>query len=497
MDRLASFPAFARIPMKIAVLGAGITGLSAAYHLRKRIDAGVLPPDTRIDLFDERSRVGGVLATVERGGFQIEQSADNFITTVPWGIDLCKELGLGDQLVQTNANYRRTYVVRKGKLRLLPDGFLMMAPTKLWPMAVTPILSPLGKLRAGLEPFIPARRDDGDESLARFVRRRLGKEVYERLVEPLVSGVYAADMEKLSVLATLPRFREMERDFGSLVWAMQRQLRENRRLHLQEQSGARYSMFVTLRDGLSAMCERIATRLPEGTFLPGRKIVSIEKCVVPDTFAVRWKLGDSSGEIREYDAILCALPSHKAARVLERSLPKLAGLLGQIEHQGTAIATFAFRSDQMKLRVAGMGFVVPTIEKSPILAASFSSLKYEHRAPAGHLLIRVFAGGARAPEMAGMPEAELVPILKREMNKILRIEGEPLFSVVSHWPHTMPQYHVGHRELVRDIKAEADTEPTFAIAGNAFHGVGIPNCVQSGRLAAERIAEALAGPPAS
>ncbi len=166
-----------------------------------------------------------MVSTVHEDGFQVEQSADNFITTVPWGLDLCKRLGLGDQLIGTNPAYRRTFVVRRGRLRRLPDGFLMMAPTRLWPLAVTPILSPLGKLRAAMEYFIPPRADDADESMAEFVRRRLGREVFERLVEPLVSAVYAADMEKLSVLATLPRFREMERDFGSLIRAMRHQMK--------------------------------------------------------------------------------------------------------------------------------------------------------------------------------------------------------------------------------------------------------------------------------
>ena len=176
--------------------------------------------DCSLTLLEAGPRLGGVLETVHEDGFQVEQSADNFITTVPWGVNLCNRLGLGDQLVQTNPAYRRTFVVRRGRLHRLPDGFLMMAPTRLWPLAVTPLLSPLGKLRAALEYFLPPRTDPSDESMAGFVRRRLGREAFDRLVEPLVSAVYAADLEKLSVLATLPRFREMERDCGSLIRAM-------------------------------------------------------------------------------------------------------------------------------------------------------------------------------------------------------------------------------------------------------------------------------------
>ena len=462
--------------MHIAILGAGTSGLAAAHRLHQ------LMPQAVLRVFDRRNRTGGVLETLQKDGFQIEQSADNFITTVPWGLDFCKELGLGDELVQTNPHARRTYVVRKGKLHLLPDGFLMMAPTKLMPMATTPILSPLGKLRAGLELLIPSRKDDVDESMATFVRRRLGREVFERLVEPLVSGVYAADMEKLSVLATLPRFRDMERQYGSLIWAMQRQLKANKAAHLSEQSGARYSMFVTLRNGLSMIGETIAQKLPAGSVQLNTEVTQIDK--TPEgKWAVRTK-----GEILLFDAVIAAASVADASKVLRNSLPVLAEKLGKIEHEGTAIATFAFDSSQIIQEFRGMGFVVPKIERSPILAGSFSSVKYEHRAPMGKFLVRVFAGGARAPELAVMPDVQLVPLLLKELRKVVRIEGEPLFTTVAHWANTMPQYNVGHRELVREIESLVATESSLALAGNAFSGVGIPHCIHTGFVAAEKIA---------
>lgn len=477
---------------KYAVLGAGITGLAAARRLLE------LRPDAVVHLWEKSDRTGGVLQTLSRDGCQIEQSADNFITTIPWGLDLCKELGLGDEIVQTNPAIRRTYVVRKGKLHLLPDGFLMMAPTKLWPMAVTPILSPFGKLRAGLELFIKARRDDGDETLADFARRRLGKEVFERLIEPLVSGVYAADMEKLSLMATLPRFREMEKKYGSMIWAMQRQMKANKAAHLAEQSGARYSMFVTLKSGLSSMCDAIATQLPAGTLQPNRKAVALAPAAEN-----RWTLTDSEGKTETYDGVISGLPAHELAKLLAtvaknnnsdheavglaECCSKIALILGGIEHQGTAIATFAFKREQMKFQAAGMGFVVPKIERSPVLAGSFSSLKYLHRAPEDKLLIRIFAGGARAPEMADMADGKLVPILLSKARKLLKIEGEPLFSVVAHWPNTMPQYHLGHLDRIREITDTVAKMPGFELGGNYFNGVGVPNCARSGQIAAEAI----------
>ncbi|MDR1924152.1 MAG: protoporphyrinogen oxidase [Planctomycetaceae bacterium] len=476
--------------MRLAIIGAGISGLSAAYRFNQ------ICPTCGIDIFDRRSRIGGLLETLCQDGYEIEQSADNFITTIPWGIQLCKELGLTDKLVQTNSAFRRTYVVRNGKLHLLPDGFLMMAPTKLYPMATTPILSIFGKIRAGLELFIPARKDNNDESMADFVRRRLGREVFERLVEPLVSGVYAADMEKLSLMATLPRFREMERDHGSLIRAMQKQLAANRSANLAEQSGARYSMFVTIKGGLSVICNTIAEKLPTNSIKLGQNITAIKK-----TNNNKWILTSNANKIdshnphtpnnttTEYDAVILSCQAHDAAELITEELPEISQRLAKIEHEGTAIATFAFNSNQIKQNIKGMGFVVPKIENSAILAGSFSSLKYPHRAPEGKQLIRIFAGGARMPNAATMNDNELVPLLLGELRRVVEIVGEPLLAVVSHWARTMPQYHIGHRDLINEIETLSKNEPNFALAGNAFHGIGIPNCIRSGFDAAEKISQ--------
>jgi oxygen-dependent protoporphyrinogen oxidase len=472
---------------RIAVIGGGIAGLAAAHRLVE------LDPACQVTLFEAADRLGGVIATVNEDGFQVEQSADNFITTIPWGLDLCKRLGLGEQLVQTNPAYRRTLVVRRGRLHALPDGFLMMAPTRLWPLAITPILSPLGKLRAALEYFIPPRADDADETMAAFVRRRLGREVFDRLVEPLVSAVYAADMEKLSVLATLPRFREMERNFGSLIRAMRYQMKNRPRGPAE--SGARYSMFVTLRDGLSSLVETLASRLPPGTVRLKTPVNRIERA------ANEWKVWTSplstldSPLSTAYDSLILAAPSPVAARLLQPIDPALAVELASVTHSGTAIVSLGYDAGQIGNAINGMGAVVPAIENSPILACSFSSRKYPHRAPEGKELLRVFVGGARHPELAEMPDEQLKPLVLGEVARLLRIRGEPCFCNIAHWPGTMPQYHVGHKELVARIEARVAALPNLVLAGNAYHGVGLPDCIHGGELAAERTLGA--GPPAA
>lgn len=461
------------MPRRVAVVGGGISGLAAAYQVLE------IAPSVELTLWESSSRLGGVLSTAHEDGYQIEQSADNFITTVPWGVDLCKRLGLGEQLVQTNPSHRRTHVVRAGRLHRLPDGFLMMAPTRLWPMAVTPILSPWGKLRAAMEYFIPPRTDDADESMAAFVRRRLGQEVFERLVEPLVSAVYAADMEKLSVLATLPRFRDMEREHGSLIRAMRRQM--TARHKSSAESGARYSMFVTLQEGLTSLIDALARRLPPQAVRLDMPVQRIRR--TGDT----WQLELFGDGQESFDAVIVATPSHVAGRLLASVDAELSDLLGRVEHSGTAVVSVAYRREQITHPLDGMGFVVPAVEKSPILAVSFSSQKYPHRAPNGQELLRVFAGGARNEELAEMPAAKLVPLVLTELNRLLGIQGQPIYQSVAHWPSTMPQYHVGHRELVAQIEARLTSHANLALAGNAYHGVGIPNCIHSGQQAAEQV----------
>jgi oxygen-dependent protoporphyrinogen oxidase len=524
-------------PRRIGVIGGGIAGLAAAHRLIE------LDPACQVSLFEAGDRLGGVICSVHEEGFQVEQSADNFITTVPWGVNLCKRLGLADQLVQTNPAYRRTFVVRRGRLHRLPDGFLMMAPTRLWPLAVTPILGPLGKLRAALEYFIPPREDNADESMAAFGRRRLGREVFDRLIEPLVGAVYAADMEKLSVLATLPRFRDMEREHGSLIRAMRHQMK-NRPASAGE-SGARYSMFVTLENGLGSLIDALSARLPAGAVQLNTRVSRIERCgdgwkvwgerrgagdegqgmgdggrgmrdegrgaggeggtILPSPFGRgargegdRCKISNPQSPIPNpsspfplpsspFDALILATPSPVTAKLLQPIDATLAAELASITHSGTAIVSLGYDSSQIGHPMDGMGAVVPAIENSPILACSFSSRKYSHRAPEGKELLRVFVGGARHPELAEMDDERLRPMVMAEIANLLQIRGEPCYCNIAHWPGTMPQYHVGHKELVARIESRAAALPGIALAGNAYHGVGLPDCIHGGELAAERI----------
>ncbi len=470
------------------MVGGGITGLAAAFRVTE------LCPQAEVVVFEAGPRVGGVLHTVHEAGFQVEQSADNFITTVPWGVDLCRRLGMADELIQTNPAFRQTFVVRRGKLHKLPDGFLMMAPTRLWPMAITPILSPWGKLRAAWEYVIPPRREDGDESMAQFVRRRLGREVFERLVEPLVSAVYAADMERLSLEATLSQFREMEKTYGSLIRAMRARKKAQSRGEPSD-SGARYSLFVTPRRGLSSLVEVLAGRLPAGAIRLGCAVDRLAWTGEGQWWV--WTQSATQPSPPPFDGVILATPSHVAARLVEDLDPNLSADLASIEHSGTAIVSVGYARQQIAHPLDGMGVVVPAIEQSPILACSFSSQKYAHRAPEGYVLLRVFAGGARRPDLAAMDDGPLCALVLGELGRLLGIRGQPVYTNIAHWPGTMPQYHVGHKALVARIEAAARRLPRFALAGNAYHGVGIPHCIHSGQQAAEQVVAQLARGPAA
>ena len=459
------------------MVGGGISGLAAAYRVTE------LCPQAELVVFEAGLRVGGVLHTIHEAGFQVEQSADNFITTVPWGVELCRRLGMADELIQTNPAFRHTFVVRRGRLHKLPDGFLMMAPTRLWPMAVTRLLSPWGKLRAAWEYVIPPRQEDGDESMAQFVRRRLGREVFERLVEPLVSAVYAADMEKLSLEATLWQFRDMERKYGSLIRAM-RARQKAQPPGQPADSGARYSLFVTPRRGLSSLIETLARRLPARSIRLGAKVQRLDR--TPGGDWLLWAAGVDQNPER-FHAVILATPSHVASGLLKNLDPGLSADLASIEHSGTAIVSVAFARQQVAHPLDGMGVVVPAIERSPILACSFSSQKYAHRAPEGYVLLRVFVGGARRPDLAVMDDEPLCALVLGELSRLLGIRGQPVYTNVAHWPGTMPQYHVGHKDLVGRIEAAARRLPRFALAGNAYRGVGIPHCIYSGQQAAEQV----------
>jgi oxygen-dependent protoporphyrinogen oxidase len=433
---------------------------------------------------------------------------------VPWGIDLCRRLGIVDDLVGTSEQGRQAFVVRCGRLRPIPDGFILMAPSKLWPILKTPILSPLGKLRLAWEYFVPQRREENghDESLASFVRRRLGRETFDRLVQPLVAGIYTADPEKLSLAATLPRFQDMEREHGSLIRATLRQ-RHSKSAATSSSgpaSGARYGLFVTPRAGLSSIVNAIAARQPPGAIQTNATVRAITRTnnrwllnhgnLAAGTQPTNQSAGKANVhkggrptsppaelERNVFDALVVAAPAPVASRLLANAEPALAADLASIDYAGAVVVSVAFDRNEIRHSLDGFGFVVPAIERRRILSASFSSVKFPGRAPTDKVLIRTFVGGACQRELCDSPDDELEKLVHHELGELLGITGRPLWTTITRWSNSMPQYHVGHLDRVERIEARVICTPGLALAGNAYRGVGVPHAIHSGEQAAEAI----------
>jgi oxygen-dependent protoporphyrinogen oxidase len=359
-------------------------------------------------------------------------------------------------------------------------------------MLASPVLSVRGKLRLLAEPFIPRRQTPSpqspvpDESVASFARRRVGRETFERLVEPLVAGIYTGDAETLSMAAAMPEFFALEQSRGSLrfpspLWG-----------GVRGGAGARYSLFTAPRDGMSSLVTALTNRLQRSTIQLNARVTRIDQ--IPDT---RWQVDveHPASPIPHpaslYDALILALPAHAAARLLESHDSVLSAALAEIEYSSCIVVSFGFDRRQIAHPLDGFGVVVPRIEKRRIIAASFASRKFPGRAPDEAVLIRTFIGGALQPELVDLPDNELRRLALDELRELLGISGEPRVTDITRSPRSMPQYHVGHLERIAHTEQLSARHPTLALAGNAYHGVGIPQCIASGEAAAERIAESL------
>ncbi|HZN32378.1 MAG TPA: protoporphyrinogen oxidase [Pirellulaceae bacterium] len=480
---------------RVAVIGGGISGLAAAHRLTE------LSPQSHVTLFEAGERLGGALQSVRRDGWLIERSADMFITREPEAVDLCRRIGLADELIGTNTQHRRSWVVRRGKLVPIPEGFTLMSPAKIWPILTTPLLSPLGKLRLAAEYLTPRRADTSDESLESFVCRRFGREAFERLIQPLIGGIYTADPAQLSMAATLPQFVAMERKHGSLIRGMRagvgsresgvgsRELASGGRQPAEDAaSGARYGLFVAPRLGMQQLVEAIAAKLPTGCVRLSCLVVRIEPHRVADgPRSPCWRVSLGGGGAEEFDDLILAAPGAASARLLAGVDDELSALIGRIPHAGCSIAVLGIRKEQASHPLDGFGFVVPAIENRRIIAGSLASVKFAGRAPDGKVLLRVFVGGALQPELGQLPEEEIRRLVLEELRELIGLSGEPEFFEVIRWQGMMPQYHVGHLDLVSQIEARSAAIPHFALAGNAYRGVGIPLCIRSGEAAAARI----------
>jgi len=480
---------------RVVIIGGGISGLAAAHRLLELSEEKSEP--LQLTLLEASPRLGGVIQTEQRNGFLIEGGPDSFISEKPAALELAKRLGLASNLIETNREHRRSFIVRNGKLRAVPEGFHLLAPSRLWPFLTSDILSLRGKARLGWELFIPragAMDHAHDESLASFVRRRLGQEVLERVAQPMIGGIYTADPEKLSLRATMPRFLEMEREHGSLIRAMMRAGSRPGESAGESTSGARYSLFLSFAGGMQTLVDRLAemivSKSPTTTI---KTNCAVESLALDHTATgLPWTVRTNGDETFAADAVCLALPAHASARLLREVDSESSTWLASIHFASTATINLAYKRADIPHRLNGFGFVVPFIEKRTLLACTFSSVKFAGRAPADCVLLRAFLGGALQPEMFELEDGEMIRRVGDDLRALLGITAAPLFAQVMRWPRSMPQYRVGHRDLSKRIHQRMELLPGLALAGNAFNGPGLPDCIRSGEEAADHLLKQLA-----
>lgn len=471
------------LQIRLAVIGGGITGLSAAHRLIELAEgAGAR---VRLSLFEKSHRPGGVFGSGVVGDYLIERGADSFITNKPAAINLCRRLGLEEELISTDPRFRRSLILFRGRPVPTPVGFNLLAPAQIRPMLTTPLLSWKGKIRLLQERFIPRRRSDEDESLADFVRRRFGSEMLERIVQPMVGGIYTSDPEKLSLKATLPRFLEMERRYGSLIKGMLKQKQSSdSEGSEQNASGARYGLFVSLKKGMQQLIDALEQRISAYTFRRhGPEVTGIHK------IDSGWQVTTTDGQLQEFDGVIVALPAPIAARLMQTVDADVARTLAGFEYASSAIVVSGHNLSDSRHPLDAFGLVIPHCERRRILATSFLSRKFPDRAPAGKVILRTFVGGAMQPEEFEQSDEQMVQTVLSELNSIFGLGGVPDFVLVNRYPRGMPQFHVGHLDRVQQLEQQVESISGLKLAGNYFRGVGLPDCVQSGEQAAEALWE--------
>jgi protoporphyrinogen/coproporphyrinogen III oxidase len=475
------------IQKRIIIIGGGIAGLAAAYY--STIQASEAGLNVDVVLLEADDRWGGKILTERRDGFVIEGGPDTFLATKPWGVALARELGLEGRLQGTNPHQKNTYVMRSGRLLPLPEGLTMMIPTRFSPMIRTGLLTWPQKARMGMDFVIPSKSLNGDESLGSFISRRLGRAAYERLIEPLMSGIYAGDGDLLSIRSTFPYLIDMETKHGGLIkgaLAARRQMAA-RTSGKVGANGSSRSIFLTPKTGLAELVEALLVFLNEaGVDLRTNAAV---RRVLPSNNAYRVEL--ANGQVLDAGSVILAAPAYASGEILQELDPNLAAELTAIEYTSTATISLAYRKEDLPRPLDGYGYVIPRREGRNALACTWTSTKFPHRAPEKHALLRVFVGRAGQEDDILWDEEGLVEVARDELRHTLSITADPLFGRVFIWEKAMPQYNLGHSERLARVDDALKRWPGLALAGNGYRGIGIPDCIHSGQIASKQLIQSM------
>ena len=465
----------------ILIVGGGVTGLAAAYNVQKQAKAAGADP--RIILVEKDSALGGKTKTERVDGLVIEHGPDSFIAHKPWFGQLCKELGL--PTVGTNPNVKTTYIWHKGKMEPLPVGMQIMIPTETWPFVKTRLISPLGKLRAAMEPFIPVKKTDEDESIGSFVSRRFGREVLENVAGPLMGGIYGGDWDGVSMKATFPMFTKMEKEQGSLLLAGHRN-KANR------PKGPTGSAFQTVPTGLQTAVDALVKACEQVEFKTG---VTVKSLVPADG---GYTVSLDSGEELLADAVVLAVPAYVAASLIEEIVPAAAGELNEIPYGNSVVVALGYNRSDVDHPLDASGFLVPAREPMDVTASTWVSVKWPHAAPKDKVLLRCFIGRGLGKDWTKESDEALIATAREGLERTMGLKAEPFLTRIFRWPRAMAGYRVGHLDRMDQVDGMMKQAPGLYLAGAAYRGVGLPDCVREGIQAADKIAKqvgwAAAGP---
>lgn len=459
--------------MKVAIVGAGISGLSSAHYLRKLCREGNVPLE--LVLFESSAHPGGVLDTVKKEDMVLELGPDSFITSKPWALDLARELGLEDSLLGVGyGKGKTTFVYQAGKLRALPEGFFLMAPSKLLPFLRSGLFSAGAKLRVLLEPLIP-RGGGVDESVRSFVERRFGREIFDKAAQPLLGGIYMADPEKLSLSATMPQFLEMEKRSGSVLRDLLRNPPTSR-----GESGARYGLFLTPANGMSVIVERLCRSAEFARQDYKTPVLSLKKS------ENGWLVNSDRGE-EKFDAVILSVGADAAGRLLSDVDPQIGTRLSGVRYVSSVVATLVFDENNFRGLPDGLGIIIPSREEMNLVACSLYSSKFPGKSGSGKVVIRCFLGGELNPDAVLWDEEEIKTVLREELARVFGFDNHPAEIYIRRYKMSMPRFALGHKEEISGVMHRLSRHSGLALCGAAYFGVGIPDCVRSAELAARKI----------
>ena len=460
----------------VVIIGGGVTGLAAAYFMKKKT------PEVKTTVLERTSVLGGKIVTQRRDGFLVEGGPDCFLTRKPWALALARELGLENDLIGTNDERRKVFVLSGGRLHPLPAGVMLIVPTQFLPFATSRLISIPGKLRMGMDLFIPPRRENGDETLASFVRRRLGQEALEKIAEPLLSGIHVSDPERLSLRSSFPRLMDVERKYGSLI----RGMLAARRKMAKSSNGSRpkLPMFMTLRGGMQQLIDALADQLDGEAVRLGSQATSLHSL---NAGGPPYEVRTQDGSSLRADAVVLTTPSNVSSRLLETLDPDLAKDLTGIRYVSTAVVSLGYQPQADLAPLNGFGFIIPKTEGSRITACTWSSTKFDGRAPDGHQLLRCFVGGPGREEMVDLGDEALLQVVREDLANIMGLRAEPALARIYRWRKLNPQYDLGHLDRVGEMRARAAARSGLFLAGSSFDGVGVPDCVRQAEEAADGV----------